>query len=129
MATRKRLKSKSPNEPEFWVTNVSKKNVTLGDLALSIPRGRSYNLLDSRNFDYTEEQLVKSAESGSLWVKRHLIKMGIQPREEPKDEGPTISKQPIQIRKASAVKLEEPEYSDWLYSDEEFAHEMSEDPE
>jgi hypothetical protein len=129
MGRRKRSKFKSPNESEFWVTNVSKRNVTLGDLALSIPKGRSYNLLDSNNFNYTEEQLIKSATEGSLWTKRNFIKMGIQSREIPQDEGPTVSQQPIQVRKASAVVLEEPEYADWLYSDEEFAHEMSEDPE
>lgn len=127
MGRRRRSKFKSLNEPEFWVTNVSSRNVTLGDLALSIPKGRSYNLLDSNNFSYTEEQLEKSATEGSLWNKRRFIKMGIQAREVPKDEGPTVSEQPIQIRKVSAVALEEPEYADWLYSDEEFAHEMSED--
>lgn len=115
------------NDSDFWVTNVSKRNVTLHDLAISIPKGQSYNLLDSNNFSYTEEQLIKSATEGSLWIKRKFIKMGIQPREVPQNEGPTISNQPIQIRKFSAVTLEEPEYADWLYSDEEFAHEMSED--
>lgn len=129
MASRRRSKSKSPLEPEFWVTNVSKRNVTIADLGLSIPTRRSYNLLDSRHFNYTEEELIKSATEGSLWKKRHMVRMGIEPSQQPQDEGPVLSEQPIQVRKVSAVILEEPEYSDWLYSDEEFAHEMSEDPE
>lgn len=129
MANRKPRKFKSPNKPEFWVTNISNKNVCLSDLALTIPAKRSYDLLNSRNFSYTEEQLVASAESGSMWIKRKFIKMGITNREVPNDEGPTVSTQPIQVRKASAVVLEEPEYSDWFYTDDEFASEMSEDPE
>ncbi len=111
----------------FWVTNVSDRNVCLSDLALTIPARRSMNLLDSRNFSYTYEQLEASATEGSLFTKRDKIKLGITHRQIVDDNTIEISTQPIQTRKRSAVVIKEPEYQDWLYSDEEFADEMSEE--
>lgn len=60
-------------EKTFWVTNISNRNVTLSDLYISVPAMASVNLLDSRHYSFTEEQLVKSAESGSLFVKKDKV--------------------------------------------------------
>jgi hypothetical protein len=57
----------------FWVTNFSDRNVTLSDLYISIGAGTSVNLLDKRHYQFTEEQLLKSQASGSLFLKRHLV--------------------------------------------------------
>lgn len=63
------------NQKEFWVTNVSNKNVSLRDLALTIPAHRSMNLLDNRHFKYTLEQLELSVVSGSIATKSDKIKV------------------------------------------------------
>lgn len=112
-------------DEEFWVTNISDRNVCLADLALTIPAHRSYDLLSSR-FILTYEQLEKSATEGSLFKKRDKIKMGITHREVVQ-EPLQVSTQPIQRRTRTSVTIEPPIYADWLYSDEEFADEMSED--
>lgn len=58
---------------EFWITNVSKIDVSLGDLNFTIPSGRSFNLLDKKHFNFTLEQIQKSVESGSIFRKRDKI--------------------------------------------------------
>lgn len=60
-------------EKTFWVTNYSNRNVTLSDLYISIGAGTSVNLLDKRHYSFTEEQLLKSQTSGSLFKKQHLV--------------------------------------------------------
>lgn len=60
-------------KPTFWVTNISKMNVSLADLNLTIKAFSSVNLLDDRHYQYTEEQLKKSFESGSIYKKRDRI--------------------------------------------------------
>src|SRR6185437_12032943 len=57
----------------FWITNISKRNVSLGDLNLTVPAFSSINLLDKRHYHLTEEQLLNSAKSGSLYVKRSMV--------------------------------------------------------
>jgi hypothetical protein len=64
---------KTIEEEAFWVTNFSDRNVSLGDLYISIPAKSSVNLLDSRHYKFTKEQLEKSVTSGSIYKKRHLI--------------------------------------------------------
>jgi hypothetical protein len=61
-------------EKEYWVTNLSNRNVTLADLALNIPAWRSVNLLDQRHYKYTFEQLEKSRISGSIFAKSDRIR-------------------------------------------------------
>jgi hypothetical protein len=67
---------------EFWITNISQdRDVSLADLRLTIRKGENRNLLDSRHYDYTVEQLEKSAESGSIKAKSHYIKVRrVRPR-------------------------------------------------
>lgn len=58
---------------EFWIENISNRNVTLSDLSLMIRARHSINLLDPKQGYHTEEQCEKSYTSGSLYLKRHLI--------------------------------------------------------
>jgi hypothetical protein len=64
---------KQPEEKVFWVTNISPRNVTLSDLYISVPAMASVNLLDQRHYHFTEDQLLASQKSGSLFRKRHLL--------------------------------------------------------
>lgn len=60
---------------EFWITNVSKKDVSLRDLAFTLRARTSRNLLDAKHFHYTLEQLEASATNGSLYAKSNMIKI------------------------------------------------------
>lgn len=61
---------------EFWITNISRnKDISLGDLRLTIRKGESRNLLDSKHYSYTLDELEKSAESGSIKIKSKFIKV------------------------------------------------------
>lgn len=113
----------------FWVVNISKKNVSLSDLALTIPAGRRLNLLDSKHFHYTLEQLEQSKTSGSLLKKNHLVKVVDhvpRPIEIIKHE---LSTEPRQVPKRSNVKIVETEYEELMISDEKFAQEFLMDEE
>ena len=109
----------------FWVINISKQNVCLADLGLTVPVGRSMDLLDKRHFSYTLEQLKKSHESGSLYKKQKKVLVRNKPSEIPVKPGVYISKQPIPSRHRSAVKVEEPKYEELNFSDERFADDFS----
>lgn len=123
--------SQSSNEekPEFWLINISKRNVCLSDLALTIGARRSMNLLDKDHFDYTYEQLKKSMESGSIFKKSHLVKVGDRPVNYSNFKKREISKRPIMIRKRTIVEADqiEEDYDEIIWSDEQYAEEMSKD--
>lgn len=112
---------------EFWVVNISDRNVTLSDLRISIPHHSSLNLLDSRHYSYTYQQLKQSALEGSIFKKRDKIKVGKQPAEKPDPIKHTLSNRPMVRRKRSAVKVEKMEFEEFAMSDEEYAAEMARD--
>lgn len=61
-------------EKKFWIINTSiKSDVVLSDLGMVIKKLERKNLLDKRYFDFTIDQLRKSAESGSIFEKRRHI--------------------------------------------------------
>lgn len=109
---------------EFWIKNISKCNVCLSDLALTVPRGRAYNLLDSKHFHYTLEQLEKSAASGSLFVKRNAIKVRNVPPQVIVKPGIYVANEPRELKLRSQVKIEEKHYEELAVSDEQFAEEF-----
>lgn len=111
---------------EFWVINVSNKNVSLSDLNLTIPAHKYFNLLDKKRFLYTEEFLIRSAEKGSLYKKRDKIL---------KCEGKpefTINKKlelynlPVERPIRTAVRTEVKKYDELIYTDEQYADDVSE---
>ncbi|KKN18076.1 hypothetical protein LCGC14_0959350 [marine sediment metagenome] len=112
----------------WWITNVSDMNVCLADLGITVPAGRSWNLLDKKHFQFKVEDLERSRAIGSINKKRDKIKTGITHQQIVKSSH-ELAKQPIQTRKRSAVKITESKYDDgdWLFSDEEHAEEMSKD--
>jgi hypothetical protein len=129
------MKSTKNNQPEFWVINISKQNVSLSDLRLTIPAGRSFNLLDSRHFNYSADQLEKSMTSGSLFKKSDKIKR----RGIPKDKKPQfleVSTDFREVRRKSLIRAEIDNYDelpnmyeDQLLSDQKFAEEYADDNE
>jgi hypothetical protein len=106
--------------PAFWVTNVSPRNVTLADLALNIKAFSTVNLLDSKHYKYTLEQLLKSKESGSLFAKRDKIKpRDLPPPAQEKSLLPFIQSSIIPDRGRSIYQIEDQEYEELKVSDED----------
>jgi len=114
---------------EWWIINVSDMNVCLADLGITVPAGRGWNLLDLKHFTFDVDDLEKSRAKGSIYKKRDKIKVGITHQQIAPPNKKELSQQPIQTRKRSAVKINDPDYEDgdWLFSDEEYAEEMSKD--
>lgn len=121
---------KSNTQTEFWVSNISDRNVTLRDLALSIKARSNVNLLDSRHYSFDLEQLQKSAESGSLYAKRHLLKVREVPPPEPVKIGLNKSKLPLFMANNplfSRFIIEEPKYEELEVDEIEFIDELTND--
>lgn len=115
-----------PKPLAFWITNVSNRNVTLRDLSLTIKKYSSLNLL-SNHFYYSIEQIEKSIKEGSLYNKRHIIKVRKVEPEEPKQKQIEVSDQcRFSYASRSNVKIEEVEYEELKVSEEQFANDASE---
>lgn len=107
----------------FWVSNISNRNVSLSDLNLTIKAHCSVNLLDSRHYNFTLEQLINSASKGSIFKKRNIIFVRKVP--------PYVQKNSIQIdpnaiipdRNRSLYKHKEEKYEELSITDEQFAEE------
>src|SRR3989304_7817424 len=112
------------DKPSFFVINISDRNVCLSDLALTIPGGRWYDLLND-NFYYTIEQLKASLKNGSLYEKRNKIKIGKGRPEVVELHKKELSKYPIITRNRSAVKIDEPQFDDLIFSDDDYANEIA----
>tara|TARA_Y100000310_G_C20583436_1_gene764153 strand:+ start:338 stop:706 length:369 start_codon:yes stop_codon:yes gene_type:complete len=116
--------SKLSDKPAFFVINISDRNVCLSDLALTIPAGRCYDLLND-NFSFTIDQLKASLKEGSLHRKRDKIKIGKGRPQVVEPEQKELSEYPIITRNRSAVKVVEPVFDELIFSDEDYANEMA----
>lgn len=120
-------------EHQFWISNISKSNVCVADLALTIPARRSVNLLDKRHYSYTIEQLEISAKSGSLFKKSNKLKVRrVEPDPPLVKPGTYVSKAPLFLSKLplrSTLVIEEPNYEELQVSEQSFAEEMTKDDE
>lgn len=108
----------------FWITNASKFNVTLADLALNIKSYTTVNLLDKKHYKYTIEQLQKSSISGSLFKKRDKIMI--------RNLAPIINKEQISIqaqnidivaKERSIFNIKEEKYEELQISDDDYIKE------
>jgi hypothetical protein len=115
---------KKPDET-FFVSNISDRNVSLTDLGLSIPARKIVNLLDKKHYYLTKEQLLKSAESGSLFLKRKILIVRKVPPLEIQQEIYPMSETIMPSRARSAVVVEDIKYEELSVSDDEFAQENS----
>ena len=124
-------KIKKPEQPveAFWITNISKKIVSLADLGLCIYPQRSVNLLDKKHYSLTKEQLIASATSGSLLAKKTLLSIRkVPPPDQPKFNTILLDENAIfQTRQRSAIKHEKIEHEELKIADEDYAEENSED--
>lgn len=109
--------------PTFWVTNISPMNVSLADLALTIKAYSSVNLLDKRHYPYTQDQLQKSFESGSIFKKRDKIVIRKIAPEILKANVPLARETFIPTRERSTLVIKEENYEELNVSDEDFAKE------
>jgi hypothetical protein len=117
-------------ENEFWVSNISDMNVCVADLALTIPSRKHVNLLNSRHYSYTIEQLEASAKSGSLYKKRDKLKVRQVVPEVSVKPGVYISKAPLflaQQKLRSGLVIDDPKYEELEVSEESFAEEFTKD--
>lgn len=110
---------------QFWITNISKKNVGLTDLRLTVPAKRSMNLMDTKHFHYTLEQLEASADSGSIFAKRDKIKVRSVPPEISVKPGLYVLNENRNIKPRSQLKIVEKQYEELNVSDEKFAEESA----
>lgn len=112
-----------PEAPTFWLTNISNRNVSLADLNLTVKAYSSVNLLDMKHYQYNKEQLIKSAESGSIFKKRDkLIVRKVAP-EVLRANIPMIRETFIPSRERSILIIKEENYEELNVSDEQFAQE------
>lgn len=115
-------------ELEFWVSNVSDKNVSVGDLFLTIPARKHVNLLDQKHYHFNLEQLEKSAESGSLFKKSDKLKVRQVPPEIPVTPGIQVNKLPLFLAKnklRSTIVIQDEVYEELAVSEESFADEFT----
>jgi len=116
--------------PTFWISNVCNRNVSLADLNLTVPAFRSINLLDKRHYQYTLEQLQKSASSGSIYKKSDKIKVRQTAPNIIQPSMPFLKETFIPTRERSILEIKETHYEELEVSnldqqkkDEEYANE------
>jgi len=124
---------KNPNNKGYhcWVSNISKRDILLGDLGVRIRSKTTLDLLDCRHSYLTIDQVKKSIASGSLG-KRIKQKFLFLRYSEPEPKMPRqveISNATFPDRKRSVIVHMEPEFDelDFTREDEEnFANETAE---
>ncbi len=123
--TLKRM-AKSRFSEQFWVTNISNMNVSLADLALSIPARKTVNLLDARHYSFNREQLVISATTGSLFKKQSKIKIRkVPPVIETRQMLEVDFNAIVPSRRRSIVQIENIQYEELELSDDIFAQQVA----
>lgn len=107
------------SKPEFWVTNVSSRNVTLADLACNIKAHTTVNLADVRRYGLTLDQIHKSQESGSLLAKKEAIRpRDAAPPKEGEKPIPILHLAYIPSRQRSLFEIKEVKYEELEVSDD-----------
>lgn len=115
------------NKNEFYVINISNRNVSLRDLYLTIPKYKKINLL-SKHYNYTLDQLIKSATSGSLYKKRNKILLINKTLKEESKKNNLDDNSVFKSRTKSNFILEPEVYDELLnVSDEVYVNELIED--
>ena len=120
------MMTRSRFSEQFWVTNVSNMNVSLADLALSIPARKTVNLLDRRHYSFTKEQLEASETSGSLFKKQSKIKKRkVPPVTETRQMVEVDFNAVVPSRRRSVVQIEHIQYDELELSDDLFAEQTA----
>ena len=111
---------------DYWVTNISKMNVGLSDLNLTIKALSSVNLLDKKHYSYTLEQLELSRLQGSIAKKKDKIFVREIPPEIKKKETAFIRDAIMPNREKSIFDVKTIQYEELNLTDEQFADENAE---
>ena len=111
---------------EFWITNISKTNISLSDLSLTINAFATVNLLDARHYYFTEEQINESLTSGSLYRKRDKLIPRIKAPEKITKELLIDKTTPIPSRERSTYSIKQENYEELEITDEQFAEQNAE---
>ncbi len=106
-------------ERTFWITNVSERNVSLGDLAVSVPAMSSVNLLDKRHYGLTEEQVKKSAANGSIFKKSDKIVVRMVPPVVSGQRPMPFCQDAIPSRGTSIYEMKQEHYEELQISDDD----------
>jgi hypothetical protein len=105
----------------FWITNISNRNVSLTDLNLTVKAFSSVNLLDNKHYEYSLEQLQKSANNGSLSKKRDKVVVRQLAPQIIKKNTSFDHESAIPTRERSLYSIKEEHYEELAVSDEDFA--------
>lgn len=107
----------------FWLTNISKINICLSDLNLTIKSNSTVNLLDKKHYNCTLEQIEKSVSTGSISKKKDKLFIRQSPPEFTKKNTLVTADEWIPSRGRSIYSIKEQQYEELQVSDEEFAKE------
>lgn len=111
---------------EFWVTNVSDRDVSLSDLGLSISARRTVNLLDRRHYSFDRPTLIASKTNGSLYLKRDKIRVRkVPPVFERRQMLEIDYNAHVPTRRKSAVVIVDVHYDELDLSDDKFAEQAA----
>ncbi len=123
---------KNNNVEEFWITNITNTNVNLTDLGFTVKPWMTINILDSRHYYFTKEQILKSVESGSLYKRRDKIVVRKTPPILNKPHLVTVDENSITPNKSkSSIVVVEKNYEDLNFpelsiKDDDFAERNAE---
>ncbi len=102
-------------------------NVSLSDLNLTINAMSTVNLLDSKHYFYTQEQLENSALHGSIFKKRDRVIVRKHPPIKIHKKNMQVSEQPFYRKNRSALEfIEEVKFEELNISDDQAIEELSE---
>lgn len=109
---------------EYWITNISKRGITLHDLNLTLLPGQSYNLLN-KNARLTPELINQSITSGSICHKsKEIIIRRLAPKR--KIRPILINKIPRLSSRQNAVEIKETHYEELDIAEENIANDLDE---
>lgn len=110
-------------DQDFWITNISNRDITLHDLGVTIRSRTSINLLNKRHYQLTLEQLNDSLTKGSLFSRRRaVIKRATAPTINSLSFKMAIDHNAIiPSRTHSIYEIKQEQYDELIVSDEEFA--------
>ncbi len=100
------------------------RGVSLADLNLTVKPFSSVNLMN-KHYNYTLEQLQKSAASGSIYKKRSMISVRKVPPFMQKMNVPLATETYLPSRERSVLLIKEESYEELNISDEQFADQNS----
>lgn len=110
----------------FFITNITNRNITIGDLQMSFKAYTTVNLLDFKHYHFTEQQIIDSFQSGSLYKKRKMFKIvNNLPK---KDENKIVNTKVIRFTPPrSIIKVEDKNFKELNYNDQDYNSIMKED--